>query len=150
MFTEQKRINPTLQQCIDAGITLGINERASTVWYEHYAAQGFKFSSNVPMADLRLAMQRHKNNGTLAGLVKKASKIKTPEQKTKEQKREREIEIQRLRDEYQGHFESKNTKALLDIKKDGGHIVGLCGWLINEILEKRRGQRRNTNEKSIS
>ncbi len=69
MFTEQKRINPTLQQCIDAGITLGINERSSIIWYEHYAPQGFLFSSGIPMTDIRLAMQRHKNNGTLAGLT---------------------------------------------------------------------------------
>jgi len=64
-----KTINPTLQQCKDAGIVLGIIERHSTIWYEHYAAQGFIFSSGVPMADLRLAMQRHKNNGVLAGLT---------------------------------------------------------------------------------
>lgn len=139
MFTEQKRINPNLKQCIDAGNILGINEHASTVWYEHYAAQGFIFSSGVPMIDVRLAMQRHKNNGTLAGLVKKASKIKTPEQMNKEQKREREKEIQRIRDEKQDYLESKTTKALLDIKKDDGLLVGTCGWLIDEILAKRKG-----------
>ena len=140
MFTEQKRINPTLQQCIDAGIILGINERASTVWYEQYAPQGFLFSSGVPMTDLRLAMQRHKNNGTLAGLLKKAIVIKTPEQKTKEQKIEREKYIQGIRDDYQRYLESKTTKALLDLKKDGGRIVNLCGWLLDEILAKRKGQ----------
>lgn len=142
MFTEQSRksIKPTLQQCIDAGITLGLNERASTVWYEHYAAQGFLFSSGVPMMDLRLAMQRHKNNGTLAGLVEKVSKIKTPEQKTQEQKKEREKEIQYIRDTYQEYLESKTKEALLDIKKDGGHIVDMCGWLIDEILAKRKSQ----------
>ena len=144
IFTEQKGINPTLQQCIDAGITLGINEQASTIWYEHYAAQGFKFSSNVPMADLRLAMQRHKNNGTLAGLVKKANKTKTPEQKAKEQAKEQKIDrekyIQGIRDDYQRYLESKTTRALLDIKKDGGRLVDMCGWLINEILAKRKGQ----------
>lgn len=129
-----------MQQCIDAGITLGIIEQHSTIWYEHYAAQGFKFSSNVPMADLRLAMQRHKNNGTLAGLVKKASKIKTTEQKTKEEEIYRKKEIQRIRDVHQDYLESKTTEALLDLKKDGGHIVGLCGWLIEEILEKRKGK----------
>lgn len=138
IFNEQKRINPTLQQCIDAGIILGINERASTIWYEQYAPQGFLFSSGVSMTDLRLAMQRHKNNGTLAGLVKKASKTKTPEQKTKEQKIYRNKEMQRLREENQEYLESKTTKALLDIKKDGGHLAGLCGWLIEEILAERR------------
>ncbi len=139
LFTGHKRINPTLQQCIDAGNILGINEQASTIWYEHYAAQGFNFSSNVPMADLRLAMQRHKNNGTLAGLVKKFLKTKTPEQTAKEDKKEREKEIQRIREAHQGYLESKTTKALLDIKKDGGHLAGLCSWLIDEILAKRKG-----------
>lgn len=140
MFTEQKTIKPTLQQCIDAGIILGINEWASTIWYEQYAPQGFRFSSNVPMTDLRLAMQRHKNNGTLAGLVKKASKIKTPEQKTKEQKAYRNKEMQRIREEWQPYLESKTTAALLDIKKDGGHLAGLCDWLINEILAKQKSK----------
>ena len=139
MFTEQKRINPNLQQCIDVGITLGIIERHSTIWYEHYAAQGFKFSSNVPMADLRLAMQRHKNNGTLAGLVKKALKIKTPEQERKEQTISREKEKQQIRDDRQEYLESKTTEALLDLKRDGGHIAYMCGWLIDEIIAKRKG-----------
>lgn len=140
IFTEQKGISPTLQQCIDAGITLGINERSSTIWYEQYAPQGFLFSSGVPMTDLRLAMQRHKNNGTLAGLVKKASKIKTPEQKTKEQKIYRNKEMQRIRDENQKYLESKSTKALLDLKKDNGQIAYICGWLIDEIIATRKGQ----------
>ena len=132
-------INPTLQQCIDAGITLGLIERASTVWYEHYAAQGFLFSSGVPMTDLRLAMQRHKNNGTLAGLMKKASKIKTPEQKTKEQTFRREKEKAQTREEYEVYLEGKTTKALRDFKKDGGYMAYICGWLIDEILAKREG-----------
>lgn len=139
IFTEQKRINPNLQQCIDAGNILAINERDSTIWYEQYAAQGFLFSSGVPMTDLRLAMQRHKNNGTLAGLVKKAIKIKTPEQERKEQILFREKEKQRIRDNWQGYLEDKTTKALLDIKKDGGHLAGLAGWLIDEIIAKRKG-----------
>ncbi len=139
IFTEQKRIDPNLQQCIDAGIILGINERDSTIWYEHYAPQGFLFSSGISMTDLRLAMQRHKNNGTLAGLVKKAIKIKTPEQEKKEQTISREKEKQRVRDNWQEYLESKNTQALLDIKKDGGHLAGLAGWLIDEIIAKRKG-----------
>ncbi len=139
MFTEQKRINPTLQQCIDAGIILGINERDSTIWYEHYAPQGFLFSSGISMTDLRLAMQRHKNNGTLAGLVKKAIKIKTPEQEKKEQNQFDRKRKQGIRDSYQEYLEGKTTKALLDIKKDGGHLAGLCDWLIDEIIAKRKG-----------
>ena len=132
-----KTINPTLQQCKDAGIVLGIIERHSTIWYEHYAAQGFNFSSGVPMADLRLAMQRHKNNGVLAGLVEKAGKIKTPKQKTKSEELERKKERQHIRDQYQDYLESKTTPALKDIRKDGGHIAHIAGWLISEILAKR-------------
>ena len=132
-----KTINPTLQQCKDAGIVLGIIERHSTIWYEHYAPQGFCFSSGVPMADLRLAMQRHKNNGVLAGLVEKASKIKTPEQKTKLEALQRKKEIQRIRDSYQVYLESKTTPALQDLRKDKGHI-SICHWLITEILAKRK------------
>ena len=139
IFTEHKRINPNLQQCIDAGIILGINERDSTIWYEHYAAQGFKFSSNVPMADLRLAMQRHKNNGTLAGLVKKALKIKTPKQEKKEEAQFDRRRKQRIRDNWQRYLETKNTQALLDLKRDDGNLAGLCGWLIDEIIAKRKG-----------
>ena len=48
------------------------------------------------------------------------------------------INRDRIRKEYQSYFESKSTKALLDIKKDGGHLAGLCGWLIDEILNARR------------
>jgi hypothetical protein len=72
---------PTLQQVIDAGNVLGIIEEHAKIWYDHYAAQGFVFSSNVPMVDIRLAMQRHKNNGTLAALVEKVEQSKAPKKK---------------------------------------------------------------------
>lgn len=48
-----------------------------------------------------------------------------------------EKRIQRIRDEYQDYLEGKSTRALLDFKKDGGCLVGLCDWLIDEILKQR-------------
>ena len=44
---------------------------------------------------------------------------------------------QRIREEYQPFLEAKSTRALLDLKQDGGHLAGLCGWLIDEILTER-------------
>lgn len=52
-------------------------------------------------------------------------------------KHEIELYQQRIRDSYQDYLESKSTPALLDIKKDGGQLAGLCGWLIDEIIESR-------------
>lgn len=62
----------TQQQCFDEGIVLGIPEQHSKVFYEHYAAQGWVWGGGQPIADLRKGMMRCRNNGTLAGLVKKA------------------------------------------------------------------------------
>ncbi len=44
----------------------------------------------------------------------------------------------RIRDGYQDYLEDKKTPALLDMKKDNGPISKLCGWLIDEILSKRK------------
>lgn len=44
---------------------------------------------------------------------------------------------QKIRDEYQPFLEDHDTRALLDLKRDGGQLAGLCGWLIDEILAKR-------------
>jgi hypothetical protein len=52
-------------------------------------------------------------------------------------KQEKERSIQRLRDDYQAHLENKSTEALLDLKKDGGQLSKVCGWLIDEILTER-------------
>ena len=46
---------------------------------------------------------------------------------------------QKYRDEHQSYLESKTTAALIDIKNDGGHLSKLCGWLIEEILQQRKG-----------
>ena len=45
---------------------------------------------------------------------------------------------QEIREKYQDYLEQKTTKALLDIKKDGGSFNKLAGWLIDEILEGRK------------
>ena len=141
MFTEQKKgISPTLQQCIDVGITLAIPEYQSVIWYEQYAPQGFYFSSGVPMVDLKLAMQRHKNNGTLAGLVEKASKVQTQEKQQAKQKLEHQEKRRQVREQYQPWLEGKTTQALKDIKRDKGRIAYMCSWLIDEIIAKRKSK----------
>ena len=45
----------------------------------------------------------------------------------------------RIRDSYQEYLEAKSTAALIDIQKDGGQLCKLCSWLIDEILQKRKG-----------
>lgn len=52
----------TKNQCIDAGITIGISEQQSGEFYTHYAAQGWVFGNNLPIIDLREAMVRWRNN----------------------------------------------------------------------------------------
>ena len=54
--------------------------------------------------------------------------------------KKRERDMASIREEYQEYLESKTTQALRDIKKDGGHLAGLCGWLIDDILVKRKGE----------
>jgi hypothetical protein len=44
---------------------------------------------------------------------------------------------QRIRDHYEPYLRDKDTQALIDLKKDGGQISKLAGWLIDEILEER-------------
>jgi len=62
------------------------------------------------------------------------------ESKEEQQAKQREEMNRRkknIRDTYQEYLERKSTSALKDIKADGGHTAGLCGWLIDEILERR-------------
>lgn len=66
----------TESQCIEAAGMLCIPEKTAKIWYDHYAAQDFKFSSGVEMKDIRLALQRHKSNGTLDALVEQHKKGK--------------------------------------------------------------------------
>ena len=42
----------------------------------------------------------------------------------------------RIRDQYESYLRDKKPQALLDIKKDGGDLWKLAGWLIDEILER--------------
>lgn len=58
------------------------------------------------------------------------------------ERREREKKTQRIRDEHQDYLEGKTIEALQDIKKDGGHLVGLCGWLIDEVIEAKTNTRK--------
>jgi len=44
----------------------------------------------------------------------------------------------RIRGDYEEPLKAKSTRALLDLKKDGGQLSGLCGWLIDEILHNRQ------------
>jgi len=62
----------------------------------------------------------------------------SPEEKAVKEKQERERKKQKDRNDFQRYLESKSTPALLDIKKDGGYLPGLCGWLIDEILQNRQ------------
>ncbi len=63
--------------------------------------------------------------------------LKYQKDKPNREKRERERGRQHIRDEYQEYLEGKSTQALIDLKKDKGHVVGLVGWLIDEILQTR-------------
>lgn len=47
---------------------------------------------------------------------------------------------QRIRDHYEEYLNGKSTQALYDLKRDGGNVSNLAGWLIDEILEKRKGE----------
>ncbi|MHC4397933.1 MAG: hypothetical protein ACYS1A_20005, partial [Planctomycetota bacterium] len=41
---------------------------------------------------------------------------------------------ERIRKEYEPYLRQKSPQALRDLKKDGGHISQVAGWLIDEIL----------------
>ena len=53
-------------------------------------------------------------------------------------KRELEIYRQRIREQYESYFRDKSTTALLDIKRDGGQLAKIAGWLIDEIIGERK------------
>jgi len=46
--------------------------------------------------------------------------------------------IARIREENQEWLENKSTRALQDLQADGGQISQVAGWLIDEILAKRK------------
>ena len=56
---------------------------------------------------------------------------------TRQQKKELKSYRARIREEYGDYLSQKNTRALIDIKNDGGHLYSLAGFLIDEILEQR-------------
>ena len=55
MFTEQ--------MVKDVGITLGMSEPESLVFYHHYNAQGWLYPSAIKITNLKSAMWRWRNNG---------------------------------------------------------------------------------------
>jgi hypothetical protein len=55
-------INPTLQQVIDIGITVGLEPEKSEQWYHYYKAQGWRFSSGLEIVDIKSALYRWKRN----------------------------------------------------------------------------------------
>ena len=57
----------------------------------------------------------------------------------KDKDRNDEAFKKRIRDDYEEPLKAKSTRALLDLQKDGGQLSGLCGWLIDEILQQRKG-----------
>ena len=52
-------------------------------------------------------------------------------------KRELEVYRRRIREQYEDYLRDKSTAALKDIQKDGGQLVGIAGWLIDEILTEK-------------
>lgn len=56
-------INPTLQNCYEAGELLGIEKDYVRQFYEHYQPQGWKWGNGQTITDLRGALQRCKSKG---------------------------------------------------------------------------------------
>jgi len=123
----------TQEQVKDEMAFLGISDPlACEGYFLHYESQGWKRGNGQPIMNLRAHITVLKNSGFLWKLRKYATKPKP--------KPEKDQEMIRLRKEYQSYLEDKTTQALQDIKKDGGHLAGLCGRLIDEILAKRKGK----------
>jgi hypothetical protein len=53
----------TLENCIDAGEMVGLENGQSTEFYHHYAAQGWKLGNGMPISNLKSAMSRWKTKG---------------------------------------------------------------------------------------
>lgn len=53
----------TEQLCKDIGITLGMSEPESLVFFHHYHAQDWFFGNGLKIKNLKSAMWRWKNNG---------------------------------------------------------------------------------------
>ena len=52
----------TLEQARAAAVLVGLTEQQAEIWFYHYAAQGFLFGSGLPIADLKAALVRWRNN----------------------------------------------------------------------------------------
>ena len=53
----------TEQMVLDVGITLGMSEPESLIFYHHYNAQNWLFGNGQDITNLKSAMWRWKNNG---------------------------------------------------------------------------------------
>ena len=57
-------MNPTLQDCYNAAVLVGITEQQAKRFYEHYKPQGWIWGNNVPMCPpLQDCLVRWRNNG---------------------------------------------------------------------------------------
>ena len=61
------------------------------------------------------------------------------EKASKNSNHEVEVYRNRIRGTYQDYLDAKSERALLDIKADDGDLWKTCGWLIEEILQQRKG-----------
>ena len=120
-----QRIKPVLSEVMAA---LEI-QKQEKIWLE----QNKKFVSEWPHGSTWVNQKRWRDgyNPDFEAYLK--HKLLQPAR----EQREREKYEMRIRDEYQEYLEGKSAKALQDLKKDGGHIAGLCGWLIDEILKEQ-------------
>lgn len=120
----------TEQNCKDIGISIGMPEEKAVIFFHYYNAQDWFFNSGLKITNLKSAMWRWKNN---------QYRFEKPEEKkSRNLKQQDEKQRARNREEYEVYLMSKNTKALQDLKKGKGHLWGVCGWLIEEILAKRK------------
>jgi hypothetical protein len=111
-YIREKRLNVNLQAFWDYYV--------ATEWYDKYGCPVLSWKGR--------AMQwHHKDKRTIAAQEAIKAAVRNDEAFKK-----------RIRDDYEESLKAKSTRALLDLKKDGGQLSGLCGWLINEILRNRQ------------
>ena len=122
----------TQEQVKDEMILLGISDvKIHEGYYLHYKAQGWKRGNGQHIMCLKAHITLLKNDDYLWKLRKYATKPKSKPASNQQKAR--------IREEYQGYLEAKPTEAMRELKTEGGHLAGLCGWLIDEILAKRKG-----------
>ena len=56
-------MNPTLQECYDAAILIGVTEQQAKAFFDHYKSQGWKWGNGQPMTPpLQNCLSRWRNN----------------------------------------------------------------------------------------